>query len=174
MIAMREERIPDRRKHPMLGMAKGIVADHLQGIADLWLMLVVPMRVIPTPAGQHFFRRQAEEEEVFLTCLPSHLDGGTITGADSQGSIHHELHVARATGLIARRRDLLGYITGGNQSLRKTDVILGEEQHFKTATDGWVRVDDGRHIVDQLDDELGQVVGRRRLAGEEKGAGWDR
>src|SRR5262249_26444811 len=51
MIAVREERIPDRRKHPMLGMAKGIVADHIQGITDLWLMLVVPMRVIPATAG---------------------------------------------------------------------------------------------------------------------------
>src|SRR5262250_1875011 len=107
MIAVREERIPDRRKHPMLGMAKSIVADHIQGIADLWLMLVVPMRVIPATAGQHFFRRQAEEEEVFLTGLPGHLDGGAITGADGQGAVHHKLHVARATGLIARRRDLL-------------------------------------------------------------------
>src|SRR5262245_20646329 len=107
MIAMREERIPDRRKHPMLGMAKGVVADHIQDITDLWLMLVVPMRVIPATAGQHFLCRQAEEEEVFLTCLPGHLDGGAITGSNGQGSIHHKLHVARTAGLIARRRDLL-------------------------------------------------------------------
>src|SRR5262249_18434118 len=106
MIAVREERIPDRRKHPRLGMAKGIVADHIQDIAELWLMLVVPMRVIPATAGQHFLRRQAEEEEVVLTCLPGHLDGGAITGADSQGPVHHTLHVARATGLIALPRDL--------------------------------------------------------------------
>src|SRR5215813_13311679 len=107
MIAVREERIPDRRKHPMLCMAKGVVADHIQGITDLWLMLVVPMRVIPATAGQNFLRCQAEEEEVFLTCLPGHLDGGAITGADGQGPVHHELHIARAAGLIARRRDLL-------------------------------------------------------------------
>src|SRR5215813_7420326 len=50
MIAVREERLPDRRKHPRLGMAKGIVADHIQDIAELWLMLVVPMRVIPATA----------------------------------------------------------------------------------------------------------------------------
>src|SRR5215831_7354672 len=107
MIAVREERLPDRRKYPRLGMAKGIVADHIQDIAKLWLMLVVPMRVIPATAGQYFLRRQAEEEEVFLTCLPGHLDGGAITGDDGQGPVHHKLHVARATGLIARRRDLL-------------------------------------------------------------------
>src|SRR5262247_1078084 len=107
MIAAREERIPDRRKHPMLRMAKGIVADHIQGITDLWLMLVVPMRVIPATAGQHFLCRQAEEEEVVLTCFSGHLDGGAITGANGQSPVHHKLHVARTAGLIARRRDLL-------------------------------------------------------------------
>ena len=59
----------------MLGVAKGIVADHIQAIAEIWRMLVVPMRVVPATTGQDFFRCQAEEEEVFLTTLLGHLDG---------------------------------------------------------------------------------------------------
>ena len=36
MIAVCEEHVPDRGEHPMLGMAKGIVTDHIQGIAEIW------------------------------------------------------------------------------------------------------------------------------------------
>jgi hypothetical protein len=77
-------------------------------------MLVVPMRVVPATAGQDFFRCQAEEEEVFLTSLPGHLDGGPVAGADGQGTVHHELHVTHAAGLVARGRDLLRHIAGAN------------------------------------------------------------
>src|SRR6267142_7121564 len=135
-------------------------------------MLVVPMRVIPATAGQNFFRCQAEEEEIFLTRLLGHLDGSAVASADGQGAVHHELHVARAAGLVASRRDLLRHIAGGNQPLCEADVILGEEEHFEAATNLRVSIDDGSYVVDQLDDEFGQVVCWRRFAGEEKGARW--
>jgi plasmid replication initiation protein len=81
-----------------------------------------------------------------------------------------ELHVARAAGLVASCRDLPRLIAGGNQPLREADIILGEEKHSEPAIDRWVSINDGSHVVDRLDDELGQVVRWRRFAGEEKGA----
>jgi hypothetical protein len=112
------------------------------------------VRVVPAAAVLHLFGRQAEEEEILLTLLPSHLDGGAVACADRQRTVHHELHVARAAGFVARRRDLLRHVAGGNQLLRQADFILGQEEDLESAADGGVGVDDAGHVADQLNDEL--------------------
>ena len=62
------------------------------------------------------FRRQTEQEEIFLARFLRHLDRRAIMRSDCQGSIHHELHVAGAAGLITGSRYLVGDITRGDQT----------------------------------------------------------
>jgi hypothetical protein len=50
---------------------------------------------------------------------------------------------------------LLRHVTGGNQPLRQTNVVLGQEKNFESAADRWVGVDDAGDVTDQLNDELG-------------------
>src|SRR5580700_7654429 len=93
--------------------------DQVQCGAGFWLVLIVPEWVVPSATAGHLFRRQAEEEEILLARLLRHLDGRAIARADRQGAVHHELHVARAAGLVAGSRDLIRDITGRDQSLRE-------------------------------------------------------
>ena len=57
--------------------------------------------------GLHILHSHAEDEEVLLTSLLCHLHVSTVHGADGEGTVQHELHVASARGLCARSGDLL-------------------------------------------------------------------
>ena len=78
-----------------------------------------------------------------------------------------ELHVAGAGGFHAGGRDLLGEVGGGNDHLGEADIVVGQEHDLELAADRGIVVDDLRDVVDQLDDQLGVAVARRRLAGED-------
>ena len=95
------------------------------------LVLVVPVRVVPAPAVGDLIGGQAEQEKIRLTGLRGHLDRRPVAGADRQGAVHHELHVAGAAGLEAGRGDLLGNVAGGNQPLGQADVVLGQEEDLE-------------------------------------------
>ena len=99
------------------------------------LVLVVPVRVVPTAAGGHLFRRQTEEEEVFLAGLLRHFDGRAIARADRQRAVHHEFHVARAAGLVAGGGDLVGDIAGRDQLFRQRNAVIGQEHNLEPAAD---------------------------------------
>src|SRR5215471_17209347 len=117
IVPMRQEHVQDRGKNPRLVRAESIGGDHLEGAAGLRLMVIVPLWVVPAAAVLHLFCRQAEEEKVLLARLLSHFDRSAVTRANGQGAVHHELHVTRAAGFIAGRRDLFRDVAGGDQSL---------------------------------------------------------
>ena len=56
--------------------------------------------------GIHILYPHAEDEEVLLSGLLSHLYVGAVHGADGERSVQHELHVASARGLCSRCGDL--------------------------------------------------------------------
>ena len=60
----------------------------------------------------HVAHPHAKDEEVFLARLLGHLHIGSVHGADGEGAVQHELHVARARGLGARCGDLLRQVRG--------------------------------------------------------------
>ena len=117
VVAVRQQRVAQRREDARLIAAEVVGEDQVQRRARLRLVLVVPVRVVPAAAVGHLLRRQAEQEEVLLARLLGHLDGGAVARADGQRAVHHELHVAGAAGLVAGRRDLVGDVAGGNQPL---------------------------------------------------------
>ena len=61
-------------------------------------------------------------------------------------SVHHELHVARAAGLVAGGRDLIGHVAGRNQPFGERHIVLGQKQdldsaaHRRVAVDGLARL----------------------------------
>ena len=160
-------------KIPGLVRAEGVGGDHVERAAGLGLVLVVPDGLYQARLAGDLVGSQAEQEEVFLAGLLGHLDRGAVTGADCQRAVHHELHVAGAAGLESGCRDLLGDVACGYQALGQAHVVFRNEKNLELALGGGIDVDHGGDVVDQLDDQLGQRVSRRRLAGEEEGAGRD-
>ena len=109
---------------------------------------------------------ESEQEEVLGPGLLAHLDVGAVEGADGQGAVHHELHVAGAGGFLARGRDLLGEVCCGIDQLAVLDVEVRDERHLESAVDVRVVVDRLGDGVDQPDHQLGDEVTRGGLTAE--------
>jgi hypothetical protein len=74
---------------------------------------------------------------------------------------------------VVRWGDFTGFLGRWNYQQSwgtRPDVVFREEEHLEAAAHRRVGVDDAAHVVNQFDDELGQGIGGRRLAGEENGA----
>ena len=92
---------------------------------------------------------------------------GAVERADGQRAVQRELHVAGAGSFHARGRDLFGQVGGGNDHFGEADIVVGEEGDLQPSGDGRIVVDDFGDVVDELDDQLGVAIARRRLAGED-------
>src|SRR5262245_66624858 len=154
MVAVCQEHVMEGGEDARLVRAEMTCGDEVERGSRFRLVFVMPMRIVPTAAICHLFCCQAKQEEVLLARLFSHLNGRTIAGTDRERSIHHELHVASAAGLVPGRGDLVRDITGWNQLLRDTDGVVGQENDFDPATHRRVTVDGRGEIVQKLDDEL--------------------
>ena len=95
------------------------------------------------------------------------FDIGAVERADGQRAVQRELHVAGAGGLHARGRNLFGQVGGGNDHFGEADIVVGQEHDLQPPGDDGIVVDDFGDVVDQLDDQLGVAIARRRLAGED-------
>ena len=95
------------------------------------------------------------------------LDVGAIEGADGQGAVERELHVARARGLHPGGADLLGEVARRDDALGEADIVVRDEGDLQPIADLGIGVHHGRHVVDELDDQLGALIGGRCLAGED-------
>jgi len=131
-------------------------------------MLLMPVRAVPSSSLIHLRRGQTEQEHVLLAGFFGHFDGGAVASADRQGAIHHELHVAGAARLIPGGRNLLRHIARRDQPFSNRDAIVRQKNYFKPTPRGRIGVDGRREIVNEFDDELGQMVRRRRFAREEE------
>src|SRR5262245_17685411 len=127
VVTARQQCVTQRGEGPRLIAARVIGKDQVERFSGLRFVVIVPMRVIPAPIVRHLFRRQAEQEEILFACLLGHLDGGSVASPQRESTVHHELHVARAAGLVTGSRDLVGDIGGGYQPLSERDAVFGKE-----------------------------------------------
>ncbi len=81
-----------------------------------------------------------------------------------------EFHVSGAGGLHAGGRDLLREVGGGNDLLGQRDPVVRHERDPDSPVHLAVVVHHIGNAVDEADDELGHVVGRRRLRAEDEGS----
>ena len=72
---------------------------------------------VPTTAIGYLFGCQTKQKEVLFACLLRHLDGRAISSSDRQRAVHHEFHIAGATGFISGGRNLIRHIRRRNQVL---------------------------------------------------------
>src|SRR5271157_4753429 len=107
MIALGQERLAQWSKHAWFTGAELVREDQIQSRSRLRLMFIVPVWAIPTAAALDLFHREPKQEEVLLSCLFRHFDGCAVARSDRQGPVHHELHIACSTGLIAGGRNLV-------------------------------------------------------------------
>jgi len=117
---------------------------------------------------------QAKEEQILLAYLPGHLDIGAVQGADGQGAVEHEFHVARAAGLFPGGGELLTDFRCGHKQFRVGDGVIlqvDDLQHRPGAGVGGDLLGQG---VDETDDELCPRVTGRCLGPEEKRHGFHR
>ena len=95
------------------------------------------------------------------------LDVGPVQRADGRGTVHHELHVAGTAGLFSGGRDLFRQVRGRDHPLGQTDVVVRRIDDLEQVAGHRIAVNNGRHIVDQMNDFLGHVIARRGLAGKD-------
>jgi len=101
VIAVGEQNIPQRSEDPAFIGTEVVGEDQVESCPGFGFVIVMPVGVVPGAAILDLFGCEAKQEEVFLSRLLGHFNGGSVSGADSQCSVHHELHVTGTAGLIA-------------------------------------------------------------------------
>src|ERR1022692_1062768 len=158
VVPVRQQHVPQRLEDARLIAAEIIRENQVQGSTGLRIVLVMPLRVLPSATTNHLLSCQTEEEEVLLARLCSHLNRRAVACADRQCAVHHELHVACPTGFVACRRDLVGDVTGRNEVLRKRGAVLGQEYNLQPPAYVWVAVDGRSKFVNKLEDPLREPI----------------
>jgi hypothetical protein len=106
--------------HQIQHSSEGIVA-----------VVVVPGVVALRLEGIDLLRFEAKQEEVFGPHLFADFDVGPIQGANGEGSVHGELHVAGAGGFLTSGGNLLRQFRRRIHPLAKGDVVVRQEHHLQ-------------------------------------------
>ena len=148
-------------------LPQGIQAPlHLGIVADIALgHIALPLQC------SSLIGMEAEEEHVLIAQHIVHLHVGAVQSTHGEGTVHHELHVAGAAGLLAGGGDLLAHLAGGHQLLRQRDPVVLQKHHLQLIAADRVVVDLIRQGVDEADDPLGHCIPRRRLGAEQERVG---
>jgi hypothetical protein len=70
----------------------------------------------------------SEQEEVLVPDQVADFHVRPVQGADGQGTVQGEFHVAGAGGLLAGQGDLFGQVGGRDHGLGQGDVVVGRER----------------------------------------------
>ena len=99
------------------------------------------------------------------------LHVGAVECAQGQSAVEHELHVRGAARLLGGQADLLGDIGGGDHTLSSGDVVVLDHDNLQVGGHVGVVGDPLRQRQNQMDDVLGDGVGRCCLAAKDDGDG---
>ena len=93
---------------------------------------------------------------------------GTVRGSQRHCTIQHEFHVTGSAGFLTCQGYLFRYITGGNQLLCVSDIVIFHHQYFHKRRYIRVIVDDFLQYQQQVDDVLCNHISRRRFGSKDK------
>ncbi|OQA24790.1 MAG: hypothetical protein BWY59_02034 [Verrucomicrobia bacterium ADurb.Bin345] len=169
-IALGQQCIPDGHEEVRLVHVEEPFPEQVHHALDLRILVVVGPRIAAAGCAQRLdlLHGLPEQEEVVRAHLLANLDVRAVERPDGQRAVQGELHVPGAAGLSARRADLLAQIARGDDALRERDAVIRHEHHLHQVAHVGIVVDHAGHVVDQLDDQLGHEVARRRLRGEDE------
>ena len=119
----------------------------------------------------HRVGTHSENVDVVLSHLIVNFHVGAVHGADGQRTVHHELHVTGAAGLLARRGELLADLGGGNEHLGGGYVVVLNVDDLDHLSGPGRCVDQLGQRIDVADDELGPHVAWGGLGAKEEQPG---
>ena len=149
--------------------AVGQIVDHAR--QALVCGVVIGGAIALQPKSVHLLGGQTEDEHILRSCLGKHLHVCAVQRTDGERAVDHQLHAARAAGLLACQRDLLADLGRGNEGLGHADVVVLEEDEIDLLADARILLDVLADHAEQLDDALGHVVARGGLGAEDEGLG---
>ena len=171
---MPKQAVDQRTEQVGIAARKRAGSDQIKDAAQLRVLFVDGVRVVAArPQCADLFRGKPEQKEILGSDLVANLDIGAIQRADGESAIERELHVAGAARLHSGRRYLLREIGRRINPLARGDVEVREEHDLQATAHIGVGIEHVGHRAHQLDDQLGHVVARRRLAAEDECARHD-
>ncbi len=118
----------------------------------------------------HLFGGEAEDEDIILAHLFHDLDVGAVQRADGERAVKGELHIAGAGGFFAGGGNLLGKVRRRDEFLRQRHAVIRQEDHLELILHRRVALHHVGDAIDEVDDELGAIITRRRFAADDAGA----
>ena len=159
-----QERLEDAGGH----QGEDVAADHVEGALDFRIGVVNLAGVVGGAEFIDFFGLEAEDDDVVFADFLCDFDVCAVKGAEGDGTIEHEFHVAGAGGLGACKGDLLGDVGCRDDLFCEGDAVVGEEGHRDASAYERMIVDHFRHAVNEADDKFGHPVARCSLCAEDE------
>ena len=113
----------------------------------------------------------AEQVNVVVAHQVVDLHIRAVQGSQRHRAVQHHLHIAGSGGFLGGQGDLLGNVRGGDQLLRFGHVIIFHHHQLQVRAHLRIVVDELLQAEDQMDDVLGDDIGRSRLRAENHGDG---
>jgi hypothetical protein len=105
-----------------------------------------------------------KDETVFIADGIGNFDIGAIIGANGQGAVHHEFHIAGAGRFHANRRNLFRQISRRENQFGAGEIVIGQEYDLDLILDDRVMIDQAGYFIDEFDRCLGPEINGRGLA----------
>ena len=93
----------------------------------------------------------------------------SIHSTERNRTIEHKLHISGTTGFLGCKRNLLGNVTGRNQFLSCTDVIILHHHQLHIRRYLRIILNQRLQCQKQMDDILGNIISRSCLCAKDKG-----
>ena len=155
-------------------LAAKAVPHLIERLADNGVVLVNVLGVVPSGAAVgDLFCAHTKDDDVLVPDLLLDFHIGAVQGAQGDGAVEHQLHVARAGGLGARQGNLLGYIRGGHQQLGEGDAVILQIDNTQLVAENRVLLDFLGQGAEHTDNLLCHKVSGGRLGPEDEGPGDD-
>ena len=117
--------------------------------------------------AKHLSCGKTENNTIILTNCIADLDICTIQRAQRNRTVHHELHIACAGCLFARRRNLLAYISSRIYDFANRHAEVFNEYDLHHILDALIVIDLLRDRIDETHRLLCNIIAWRSLAAKE-------
>src|SRR5215831_1480329 len=134
-------------------------------------LIDVPWLVTGSQSRANLLGGKPKKEEILRAHLFTDFNVGAVQGADREGTVHAELHVAGAGGFFAGSRNLLTEIGAGINYLAKADIVVRDKDDPQPLFHVGIMVYHITDRVDELDDQLGHEVSGSRFSAEDESTG---
>ena len=117
----------------------------------------------------HCLAGLSKDIDILLAYQLGNLHIRAVHSSQSHCPVQHELHVASTAGFLGCKGNLLGNVTGRDQLLRLRHIVVLHHHYLQIRTDLRVAVNQFLQTQNQMNDVLGNHIGRRCLGSKNHG-----